>query len=204
MPLSHCGVLQATQVVKVADSAPQCCYNIGTHYEVLFRNLDANLHAGGRDIVAEQNHETQQPRERQTERMVFYITPTFRDRVAGAVRSTGMSQADWCRRALEVALEGPGGSEPSMGIRAEHGGDGGGEDIPRLMAELAVAQATIAGQERLLGQQRERQGMSDALNVQLSQHLDKALGTADRLTLALPAPADTSEGRGFNWRFWER
>ena len=154
--------------------------------------------------MAEQNHGTQQARERQTERVVFYITPTFRDRVTETVRSTGMSQADWCRRALEVALQGPGGSGASMTIRSEHGGDGVEEDIPRLMAELAATRATIAGQERLLGQQRERQGMSDALNVQLSQHLDKALGTADRLTLALPAPADTSEGRGFNWRFWER
>ena len=154
--------------------------------------------------MAEPTHGTQQARERQTERVVFYITPTFRDRVAEAVRSTGMSQADWCRRALDVALEGPGEVEPSMTIRSEHGGDRVGEDTPRLMAELAAARATIDGLERLLGQQRERQGMSDALNVQLSQHLNKALGTADRLTLALPAPADTSEGRGFNWRFWER
>ena len=65
---------------------------------------------------------------------------------------------------------------------------------------LREAQAQIHGQEELITQMRERQGMSDSLNHELNQRLQEALSTSDRLTLMLPSPA--SEGNRPWWRVW--
>ena len=81
---------------------------------------------------------------------------------------------------------------------------GSRERLLVLEGDVRELAAEKQGLQNLIDQQRERQGMSDALNIQLSQRLESALGTADRLTLALPAPAQNSESRSFNWRFWQR
>ena len=47
-----------------------------------------------------------QPVERHSERVVFYVTPTARDRLTQAVDTSGVTQADWLRAAMELALEG--------------------------------------------------------------------------------------------------
>ena len=47
-----------------------------------------------------------QPVERHSERVVFYVTPTVRDRLTQAVDTSGATQADWLRAAMELALEG--------------------------------------------------------------------------------------------------
>ena len=80
-----------------------------------------------------------------------------------------------------------------------------------LAKELAVSQARITtlegdvraleaerdGMGEIINIQRERQGMSDSLNQELTQ-------TLNRITLILPAPGESSGSRGFNWRFWQR
>ena len=58
----------------------------------------------------------------------------------------------------------------------------------------------IHGQEELITQMRERQGMSDSLNQELNQRLQEALTTSDRLTLMLPSPS--SNGHRPWWRVW--
>ena len=73
-----------------------------------------------------------------------------------------------------------------------------------LEGDVRELVADKQGLQNLMAHHRERQGMSDALNIQLSLRLESALGTVDRLTLALPAPAQSSDPRGFNWRFWQR
>ena len=154
--------------------------------------------------MATDTSDTQRPRERQTERVVFYITPSFRERLTAAISVSGMAQADWCRRVIESAVERTGRSSQSDTAESLQSDNPEVREISKLTADLAAARATIEGQERLIQQQRERQGMSDSLNQELSQRLEVALGTIDRVTLALPASGDSSASRGFNWRFWQR
>ena len=73
-----------------------------------------------------------------------------------------------------------------------------------LEGDVRELSAEKQGMQNLLDQQRERQGMSDSLSIELSQQLKFALTTVDRLTLALPAPEESSNSKGFNWRFWRR
>ena len=146
------------------------------------------------------------PRENQSERITFYITPSFRERVNAAILDADMTQADWLRLALEEKVARfEGGTledQPTLPVL----GSGSSEqlEIARLTSELAAARATIDGQERLITQQRERQGMSDALNQEQAKSLDTALDAVSRLSRALPAAGESTGGGGFNWRFWRR
>lgn len=69
--------------------------------------------------------------------------------------------------------------------------------IAALEGDVRALEAEKNGMQELLDSQRERQGMSDSLNQELTT-------TVNRLTLMLPAAGESSEGRGFNWRFWRR
>ena len=150
------------------------------------------------------------PRENQSERITFYITPSFRERVTAAILGSEMTQADWCRHALEEAVKrferGASEDAPVSAVGAPGTSEQG--EIARLTTALTVtqgglatAQATIEGQERLIAQQRERQGMSDALNQEISKRLETALDGMNRLTLALPAAGESSASKGFKLAF---
>lgn len=69
--------------------------------------------------------------------------------------------------------------------------------ISTLEGDVRALEAERDGMQELINTQRERQGMSDSLNQELTT-------TVNRLTLMLPAAGESSEGRGFNWRFWRR
>ena len=69
--------------------------------------------------------------------------------------------------------------------------------ISTLEGDVRALEAERDGMQELINTQRERQGMSDSLNQELTT-------TVNRLTLMLPAAGETSEGRGFNWKFWRR
>ena len=143
----------------------------------------------------------EQPEEEHfTERLAVYVTPSLRDRLTQARTAVGLSQPDWIRRALDVAAsrhEAGGGT----GEAARESGPISGADP---VVALAAANAKIEGMEAIVEMQRERIGMSDAQNIELNRRLGEVNAMANRLTLALPAPGETSEGRGFRWRFWER
>lgn len=147
------------------------------------------------------------PRENQSERITFYITPSFRERVTAAILDANMTQADWLRLALEEKVERfeRGSIEEDHHTLPVVASDGSEQlDIARLTSELAAARATIEGQERLIAQQRERQGMSDSLNQEQAKSLDTALDAVSRLSRALPAAGESTRSGGFNWRFWRR
>ena len=135
-----------------------------------------------------------------TERLAVYVTPSLRDRITEARVASGFSQPDWIRRALEAAVSRHEGGGDDRGDSAAPT-DRGGAD---RSADLATADAKIEGLEAIVELQRERIGMADALNIELTKRLEETNTTVNRLTLALPAPGETSEGRGFRWRFWER
>ena len=135
--------------------------------------------------------------ERFSERVVFYVTPTARRRLDRAVEDSEVGLADWLRRILEEALTGFESAAVSM---QELGGEG---ELPP-MVELAVARKEIEGLQAIIAQQRERLGMSDALNIELAKRLEEAHTTLNRVTLALPAAGESSSSGGFNWRFWRR
>ena len=69
--------------------------------------------------------------------------------------------------------------------------------IATLEGDVRTLKAERDGMREIIGLQRERQGMSDSLNQELTK-------TIDRITLMLPAAGQTSSSRGFNWRFWQR
>ena len=66
-----------------------------------------------------------------------------------------------------------------------------------LEGDLRTMEAEKDGMREIINMQRERQGMSDSLNQDLTQ-------TLNRVTLMLPAAGEGSDSRGFNWRFWRR
>ena len=141
-----------------------------------------------------------QEEEHFTERLAVYVTPSLRDRITQARVAVGVSQPDWIRRALDAAA-----ARYETGESADsHVADQVGLGISDPAVDLAAAGAKIEGLEAIVELQRERIGMADALNIELTKRLEEANTMANRLTLALPAPGETSEGRGFRWRFWER
>ena len=146
------------------------------------------------------------PRENQSERITFYITPSFREKVTAAILEAQMTQADCPRLALEEKVERAEQSSTEDEPSPISGPPSSSEqrEISRLTSELAAAQATIEGQERLITQQRERQGMSDAHNQEQAKNLESALDAVGRLTRALPAAGENASSGGFNWRFWRR
>lgn len=138
--------------------------------------------------------------ERHSERVAVYVTPTFRERLTRAVEASGVEQSNWLRRVLEAEV-----LRFELGETQEAGTLDGQRDpsIPPAVA-LAAAEARMEGLQEIVALQRERLGMSDSLNVELTRRLEVAQTSLDRVTLMLPAPSVTSESRGFNWRFWQR
>ena len=119
-------------------------------------------------------------------RIVFYIGDAQHQRLSEAIQGSGLERADWLRAAIDGAASGG----------APHGTSASTEGAS---ADLAAAHATIQGQADLIQQMRERQGMSDSLNQELSQRLKESLASHDRLQLMLPAAGQTSRRW---WRFW--
>ena len=76
--------------------------------------------------------------------------------------------------------------------------------IVTLEGDVRTLTAERQGLEGIVEQQRERQGMSDALNIEMSKRLEEAHASLNRVTLALPAAGESSGSSGFNWRFWQR
>ena len=140
--------------------------------------------------------------ERQSERVAVYVTPSFRARLTKAIESSGVDQSNWLRRLLEAEVV-----RFELGGLAddEHSQNGAFSSLPPIVA-LAAAEARIHGQDEIIKIQRERLGMADALNIELTKRLEASQNSMDRLTLMLPAPDEvqTNGHRGFNWRFWER
>ena len=118
-------------------------------------------------------------------RIVFYIGDSQFQRLGEAIQESGMERADWLRAAVDGAASGAPQGTSSSTVGAP--------------AELAAAHATIQGQQDLIQQMRERQGMSDSLNQELSQRLKESLASNDRLQLMLPAAGQT--GRPW-WKLW--
>ena len=105
-------------------------------------------------------------------RIVFYLNDEEAARLEQAVADSDLPRADYLREVLDGVFTGALAST-----------DGITDGAPR------EAQAQIHGLEQLITQMRERQGMSDSLNQELSQRLQEALATSDRLTLMLPSPS---------------
>ena len=116
-------------------------------------------------------------------RTVFYLNDEEAARLEQVVADSDLPRADYLREVLDGVFTGALAST-----------DGSTDGAPR------EAQAQIHGLEQLITQMRERQGMSDSLNQELSQRLQEALATSDRLTLMLPSPS--SNGHRPWWRVW--
>ena len=140
--------------------------------------------------------------ERQSERVAVYVTPSFRARLTEAIKSSGVDQSNWLRRLLEAEVV---RFELGELDDEDHSPNGDIASLPPTVA-LAAAEARMQGQDEIIIIQRERLGMADALNVELTKRLEASQNSMDRLTLMLPAPEEieTNGHRGFNWRFWER
>ena len=123
---------------------------------------------------------------------------------ARAVLSPGMS--------LDVEVQGNGASEELAAANEQIRELAKQvEERDQLSRQLAESQARVLvlegdvktltaekeGLGSLIEHQRERQGMSDSLNQELTK-------TIDRITLMLPPAQERAESRGFNWRFWQR
>ena len=140
---------------------------------------------------------TEQRDNRRTERVVVYVTADWHSRLQEAIARDALERADWLRRALENAI-----GESEIAAGEEETGE------RRVPAEvlLAAAQERIRGLEEinrgleaLIQQQRERQGMSDSLNQELTKRLGEVHSTVDRMTLMLPAAGQTGQRW---WKFW--
>ena len=118
---------------------------------------------------------------KRTNRIVFYLNDEEEGRLDKAVDESGLIRADYLREVLDSVWSGA--------LASTNGSTDGA---------LREAQAQIHGQEELITQMRERQGMSDSLNQELNQRLQEALTTSDRLTLMLPSPS--SNGHRPWWR----
>ena len=141
-----------------------------------------------------------QPVERHSERVVFYVTPTARDRLTQAVDTSGVTQADWLRAAMELALEGRRLDENDDDEQGEAATRAAPEEIAVYQTRILTLEGDVRaltaekdGLERLIQQQRERQGMSDSLNQELTK-------TIDRITLILPAPSSDRDRPW--WKLW--
>ena len=140
--------------------------------------------------------------ERQSERVAVYVTPSFRARLTEAIESSGVDQSNWLRRLLENEVV---RFELGELDDVDHSPNGDIASLPPTVA-LAAAEARMQGQAEIITIQRERLGMADALNIELTKRLEASQNSMDRLTLMLPAPEETETNghQGFNWKFWER
>ena len=125
-------------------------------------------------------------RQKRKHRIAFYMNDEEHEPVQMAVVASDLEPADWFREAVASA--------------AAIASSGTPQSNPETQAALAAAQERIHGQDELIQQMRERQGMSDSLNQELNQRLKEAHASSDRLQLMLPAPA--SNGHRQWWRLW--
>ena len=131
----------------------------------------------------------QQQEERQTVRVVFYLTPEWAGRMDEAIATEGATRrGPWVRRLVERTLA----DEDKPGLEMS-------DDEVTLQLQLVEARAEKRGLQALVDQLRERLGMADAHNVDLNRRLEEAHTTVDRVTLMLPAAGQT--GRTW-WKFW--
>ena len=127
--------------------------------------------------------------ERQSVRIVFYLTPTWAARLDEAIEAAGQDhRGPWVRHLVEQTLEGTDVDRAKLP-----------EDVVALQLELTEARAENRGLQALFDQLRERLGMADAHNQDLNRRLEEAHSTVDRVTLMLPAVGET--GRTW-WKFW--
>ena len=130
-----------------------------------------------------------QQEERQSVRVVFYLTPEWAGRLDEAVGAEGLTRrGPWVRRLVERTLAGV--DKPELELSS---------DEVTLQVQLAESRAENRGLQALVDQMRERLGMADAHNVDLNRRLEEAHTTVDRVTLMLPAAGQT--GRTW-WKFW--
>ena len=131
----------------------------------------------------------QQQEERQSVRVVFYLTPEWAGRLDEAVGAEGLTRrGPWVRRLVERTVADKNKPELDMS-----------DDEVTLRVQLAESRAENRGLQALVDQMRERLGMADAHNVDLNRRLEEAHTTVDRVTLMLPAAGQT--GRTW-WKFW--
>ena len=131
----------------------------------------------------------QQQEERQTVRIVFYLTPEWAARLDETVEAEGATRrGPWMRRLVERTL----GDEDKPELDMS-------DDEVTLQLQLVEARAENRGLQALVDQLRERLGMADAHNVDLNRRLEEAHTTVDRVTMMLPAAGQT--GRTW-WKFW--
>ena len=119
-------------------------------------------------------------------RIVFYTNDQEFRRLGEAIDASDLQKGDWLRQAVDSAATGA--ANGTLGSTSE------------TRAALAAAQERIRGQEELIRQQGERQGMSDSLNQELNQRLKEAHATVDGFRMMLPAAGQT--GRTW-WKFWQ-
>ena len=131
----------------------------------------------------------QQQEERQSVRVVFYLTPEWAGRMDEAIATEGATRrGPWVRRLVERTLA----DEDKPGLDMS-------DDEVTLQLQLVEARAENRGLQALVDQLRERLGMADAHNVDLNRRLEEAHTTVDRVTLMLPAAGQT--GRRW-WQLW--
>ena len=112
-----------------------------------------------------------------------------------ADRLNTLAEAETRIRELEAQIEGQEGLSREVAEARTQ--------ILILEGDVRTLNAERQGLESIVEQQRDRQGMSDALNIEMSKRLEEAHASLNRLTLALPAAGESS-GSSFNWRFWQR
>ena len=132
----------------------------------------------------------QQQEERQTVRVVFYLTPEWAGRMdeASARPKERLAAGPGCA----VWLNGHSRDEDKPELDMS-------DDEVTLQLQLVEARAENRGLQALVDQLRERLGMADAHNVDLNRRLEEAHTTVDRVTMMLPAAGQTERTW---WKFW--
>ena len=136
--------------------------------------------------------------ERFSERVVFHVTPSMRIRIDQVIDRVGRPPSDALRLLMEEIVE-----------RYERAGRGeqlglGEARATSLESELSAARAEARGLQEINRLLHERLGMADAQNIELNKRLEMALSTVDRVTLALPMPAEAAGPTRRSWQFWRR
>lgn len=138
-----------------------------------------------------------QSNERVSERVVFYVTPTMKRRLDAAVEGSDLEAGGWLRHFLDEALV----EFEAQGLITGEGK--GGSEAP-IASQLAAAEARLESQEEVIALLRERLGLADAQNIELNRRLEEAHSAVERVTLALPAPAEAAGPTRRGWQFWRR
>ena len=135
--------------------------------------------------------------ERFSERVTFHVTPAMNERIDRIIIESGRPRSDALRLLMADAVQ----LYEGRMADAEEIGDVAGLT---LETQLSTAKAEIKGLEEVNELLRERLGMADAQNIELNKRLESSLATVDRVTLALPAPAEGAGPTRRSWQFWRR